>query len=711
MNLKKGVHGSRMISKQVNNDKEYFTNFYMNLFNILIMIDLNEDDNKKNIALIYNGRDIFIDEDSYFGKDYKDNSLFYNAMFGQEVTTPNNYVINRIDHFIQMNTDNRHKYFNVLSNIVYITQSTYNLLINLKTNIFESENLRNYDLLSEDIEYLSVLAQKSLIKYLKNKTRDKVYKIYDLFKDYILSLESVTDNEKIYYKFESTEILKYLPDLNINDKELNYYLVCNYNNLYKLVYIDNLVLIAIYVKCLTAFQLKHSEDSKVKYSLFNIIGLFNRDFMTLKDCITTGKELSLKQERILSSNYPTNGTDADLINNFPINILNMSYNTTYSIANSIVNLYRFFPDSLKYNDLAVYIPHLDNDNICKAIYDLSILSFDSELSIRNYQNMFINVYFSRQDYNKKYSFGRFIKFANADISSYYGEKTRYDNQPVGGYNKRGVVCEDVSFPTSIFKGRYQNINKGMYPNTRIQYTSSVWLRPLFNSELITSYTLLSHFTQLSRPISTNINSSGVTGLRKVATKRETLFEFLFNESNSSQYNKLINSEMPISEYDENIKIDNYNANKVSYQTSLGSVFLMRCYMICLLEYFSRQYDIKLIELTDKENKHFKEYFSLIISIDSNSLANIFNTNYYEMNNMQLDIKTKDHYNIYQFPEIMTINNNNLTYSNLNFRKRYDADLLASTFYLYFNNVFKVTHSMLEQICNIAKEDYISCPYL
>ena len=189
MNLKKGVHGSRMISKQINNDKEYFTNFYMNLFNLLIMIDLNEDDNKKNIALIYNGRDIFIDEDSYFGKDYKDNPLFYNAMFGQEVTTPNNYVINRIDHFIQMNTDNRHKYFNVLSNIVYITQSTYNLLINLKTNIFESENLRNYDLLSEDIEYLSVLAQKSLIKYLKNKIRDKVYKVYDLFKDYILSLD------------------------------------------------------------------------------------------------------------------------------------------------------------------------------------------------------------------------------------------------------------------------------------------------------------------------------------------------------------------------------------------------------------------------------------------------------------------------------------------------------------------------------------------
>ena len=689
-----------MISnQQINNDKEYFTNFYMNLFNLLIMIDLNEDNSKKNIALIYNGRNIFIDENSSYGQDYKDDILFYNVMFVKEVITPNKFIIGRIDHFLQMNINDQNKYFNVLSNIVYITKNTYDILINLKTNLFESDDIENYDLLAEDIEYLSLLSQKSLIKYLKNKVRDKSYRVYDLFKDYILSLDSIIDNEKVYYKYKSTDILKYLPDLYISD-DLNYYLVCNYNELYNMIYIDSLVLITIYTKYLTAFQLKVSEDSNLKsYSiLLSKIGLFNADFMALKESINDLDKLNFKQEKILLSKYPINGTDADLNNIYPINIMNMSFN-------SIINFFILSIDLLK--DTYLYIPSVDNNLLYKTITDITTLSFYTDASIHNHQNMFINIYSSKTDYDNKYSFGRFIKFANADSSSCYSDKVRFDNQSINGFKRNNMACENLSITTSIFRGRYQNINKGMYPNTRIQYNSSIWLRPLFNSELITSYTLLSHFVQLSKSVLRNnesINSS-LTVLRN-NPDRDDLFDYLYGVRDINYIQYMINSEMPINEHS-----DCYLYNSASYITSLGSMYILRCYMICILEYFSRQYDIKLKRLTDDEDDIFKKYF-----FDTRNLKGTYkgiSGNHYKMNTRQLNIKQKINFHITtRYLEQMSFNQNRLIYPNLGyFEDKFHSETFNRTFYLYFNNAFKITHSMLEQICNIAKEDYISCPYL
>ena len=694
-----------MISNQLNNDKEYFTNFYMNLFNLLIMIDLNEDNSKKNIALIYNGRNIFIDENSYYGKDYKDDELFYSVMFGKEVTTPNKFIISRIDHFLQMDINDQNEYFNVLSNIVYITKNTYDILINLKTNLFESDDIKNYDLLAEDIEYLSLLSQKSLVKYLKNKVRDKSYRVYDLFKDYILSLDSIIDNEKVYYKYKSTDILKYLPDLNISD-DLNYYLVCNYNKLYNMIYIDSLVLITIYTKYLTIFQLKVSEDSNLKsYSiLLSKIGLFNVDFMALKESINDLDKLNFKQERILLSKYPINGTDADLNNICSINIMDMSFNSTYSIANSIMNFFILSFYLLK--DTYLYIPAIDNILLYKMITDITTLTFYTDASIHNHQTMFIDIYSSKTDYDNKYSFSRFIKFANADSSSCYSDKVRFDNQPINGFKRNNMACENLSIPTSIFRGRYQNINKGMYFNTRIQYNSSVWLRPLFNSELITSYTLLSHFVQLSKSVLRNnesINSS-LTVLRNNPDK-DDLYDYLYGMRDINYVHHIINSEMPINEHN-----DYYLYNNVSYITSLGSMYILRCYMICILEYFSRQYDIKLKRLTDDEDDIFKKYF-----FDTRNLKGTYkgiSSNHYKMNTQRLNIKQNNFYITTRYLEQMSFNENRLIHSNLDyFEDKFHSDAFNQTFYLYFNNAFKITHSMLEQICNIAKEDYISCPYL
>ena len=667
----------------------FFSNYYINLFNVLLLIDCKN--KEKDKSLLYNGIDVYYDdEDNNDITNYKEVlEETYNSR-GHYIETP--FLLNRI------------KYFNPLVSYIKISKSTFDLLMDSKVLSIDVDN--NYDILIKKINDLILLAQDRLEEYLKDSI-DEEYSIYDLYKEYILS----------YYLKESNGVMDRLYG------EVDSKIYCKYNEVFK-IYLDTLKLITIYSKYITEFQVSINSNptinDKIK-EVINSLGMFNISFNSL---INTIDSISYN-DSIIQNKFIKNGSsymNALKSIGYDMNRLKHdSYylNTMYSIPNSIFNLFSELnsinnlikKSSSNMEELVLYRPKFNNLKKIKERDKLSIISniisssnlvskkVDEFTYISQTSNSF--TYSSVKSINRSY--GSLLKYACGDNS---------EGIITASYSKRPIYRYSLLYSiNSIFDGSIQNDKMyDVFRDNNIKYTSSVWLKPLYKDELLVSKTIdQTHLNVRIAPKSYKVHRRDNVALTSSMIhylKMGSLNAFdNFCTFDYFSDNNLMNNGIPylesIEEYNDSrvLASNEYKRkdskginNSTFYTIQLGNVFMIRSYIISILEMISRMIkNSNLKELSIDELKEFKKAYRSSFTYNISSMVSDFNNG-----NNEMRYSKKMHTSHYVFPESsMAVQTSRYT----------------RTFYLYFMDSLHLNTLMLDKINTIAKEDYLTCPMM
>ena len=657
-----------------------YHNFYVNLFNTLLLMDCNNIN--KDVTVLYNGINIYYSKDEHKIEDFIDYI---------------NIIENNSDKYKIIDND---KFFNPYNCIFNINHSTLNLLINSNALTLDSEY--NYDIIAKNLNNLILLAQKNLEKYLKNSVKSK-YSIYDLYNEYILS----------YYGKESNKVKERIY-INIGD-----YIYCNYDEVFK-IYLDNLKLITLYGKYLTKFQIEFNSNILVNDKIkeyINTLGIFPFSY------IQNSENFYTDINTIKNTTYIKNGSQFNYLytkNNFYSDRYNKCnnkdnknfyINTMYSIPNSIFNLFSNL-DTInrvieKENEfikkIVLYKPKFNNlSKSSKTQYLISKIIMDAN-EISNDIDEFKNRVIGLKESNIQYrSYGDILKYSSNDSDeSFIIKKLRFNI--LDTYN------------TSIFKGYIQNDKYYTFSN-KVKYNSSVWLKPLYKNDLLISRAFNPHLVRTYIPHSyfyRRYSSSKNDDPKKFITDNtynaiDVLNHYLPTGNyftidimnNNTAFLELHNSKNIFEIVTNDLNRDNSLNNTTSYVVSLSSIFMLRSYMIGILEMISRSIkDSLLKELDNKQLKKFMEAYKI-----NNSYNLITMVSDYKNNTKCIDLTycNEMRYSKYSYIYDLTLTSSDLPVK----RDRY-----IRSFYSFFIDSFNLNELMLEKMSTIAKEDYLTCPMM
>lgn len=666
-----------------------FTNFYVNLFNILLLLDLDAKEEDKTIELIYNGYSIQRVEDHNISKifDYK---VVMND--GYDSIKNQKDVSDMFFKYLHL-CDNGDIFYKYNPSYMYIklSEDTYDLLN--RSRILELDNDKNYDIIAEKINKLSIKAQDKLVKYWKQCIKKK-YKVYDLFKEYITDLSMDNIINKLFIRIENPFDIDHV------------WLISNYNEMYKKLYLNSLTLMVLYTKYITQFQneIVHKLNKSKGSIILSKIGVFNK---RLRKLLTSDKlkgEYFVENGTSLSAKFDSTSSHRfDILNCGPQNI-----NLLYSISNSILNLYTSL-DAINtilktydnVQEIEMYSPNISAhtaqtmSNLTKMISDLASISKLTTHTING-----INTECKYEQSAKFPSYGDYIKYSSTNP---FGNREIRVNEinPILSYLPAHYTH---LMSSSIFKGSIQNTRYSscLSSNQRAQYLSSIWLRPLYDNELITSMTNQRHIALYATLNAYKKEHSSFTNNIDVNIKRKISYLLDSEVYTNTTVPPLERFPFNATRYREFNGDYNNNLDGTFYTTTLGSMMLLRSYMIGILEMISRTIKpSSLEELTSKEKKEFSKFFKKK-TISPTAFAKNFKET--------IGVGAHSIQYIKEYEKRCVFIPDNV-YSNYHEEETLVRERYFQTFHAFFIDSFKIDNSMLDKICNIAKEDYLSCPHI
>ena len=677
-----------MLNKFINelNEPNFkYSNFYMNLFNILYLVDIFNE--QKDIRLYYNGIHII----SFDRNGTIDITEVLNDRFvGYEYDIDNDNEDSAESISSGLKFYNEDYKFNPLFSYIDISKETYDRL--LRSKILELNHRTNYDIISERINKLTLIAQRNLTRYLKLECSKK-YSVYDLFSSMLKVYQS--NPFELFYDIEECNSTNYL--------------ICNYSKMYKYLYLDSLVLITLYTKYITKFQSEIAKNNKLK-KIYLDLGQFSNDFADLIH--NSHSDLCIKNGSNVYRLCTEQGLDYK--HSITKSLCSFFTNTMYSIPNSIFNLLSYLDEiesnlnSLDntYINLKLLRPYINDMNkttslspFSIALRNLTILSAEVLESTNR-----INVLVDENEYKDdcRYSYGDYIKYASLDPAGYI----------VNPLQSKKLVCGNCNnaMATSFFYGYMQNNKIHPFAGSTSQYLSSVWLRPLLCDELLNSISFNTHLVPCVRLYAYTIRNN-IYGLKTYLKCNRRLEEgtLLYMSSSISNLSygsrkSLYNANVPLVE--KKAVMPEYEAT--FYNTSLGSMFMLRGYIIGIMEMISRNITCKLLlPLSKTESKEFKQWFK-----NRPCTKNAITKNFRDSSKIKLDDEnciTEEQIDCHYASSVCATSF--YIYGKEIFSIPMSRDRYESSFYSFFMDAFKISPSVLEEICNIAKEDYLSCPII
>ena len=697
--IKKDNHYTYYKNRFYSNDQ----NFYINLFSIALLMDL-DNDSDKDIYILYNHNNKY-----YFAiLDNRDKEIKQD--FDSIVTNFFNVESSLLKVIGNDDKEHNNILYDPMRMIVRISYETFLMLDKILRLDFDHD----YDNIIEAINKMQLRAQEKVL----NKIREFIHEkqdISNLLKTIISPIEKFMD-DSFFYKYERT----------INKKQYIDYIV-NYNTQYQYFYIDNLLYMALYYRYMTLFQLnpfnpnityEKYERLTYKYlmsSLGSIPFQHNKIFNCIMDISDKRKEKWFEENfnentatiynglRIYSERQYRFSNHKWIANN--ICIESQLSNSIQNLYNSIFNINNYIITVNKEARLSLYTPSFEN---------LSKKKFKSKLS-RALHNLNYIDYLGRNTnsnrpksntINKDTTYGELLLGAAIDTTGNF-----FNHTP--GYHGKQV---DYNMGFSPFQGYMQSNSHVILNNMHNQYHSSIWLRPLYQDQLYNVGIMQNHLAPYNLVKTKNKilynNYDDYNNNNSIHRSIEDLYYISYN--NKYNYNNaypnilytktLINTSQSLPYYYLNNSND---YNYTYYQLSLASTILIRLYMIGILTTIAKVKNYESLVISDED--YIKEYFEIIN--DANSLESLYNNfkkcciiKIKDIINNEYDIKCLQRMFIFKITNAY-YNTNPFTLKN----NYYNKQFFYETFELYVNDAMRVNKETLLRIKDIATEDIISCP--
>lgn len=725
------------------------TNYYYNILSSLLMIDINHPN--KDCKICYMDQVMYVCDksDNFFTEDPKSELVNtinhkYEYFFAFQ-----DFVCNYGKQWEDMST--AQLYYNPYCCELEISYDTVKKYL-IDSRILSLSVSKNYDIIAEKITWLQLKAQEELLIYLK-RCRSSRISFGELYERMI---GSMTDplSDRFYTR--------------ITNKDDKIFLVGKMNNIYQSYVLDNMVLVAIYMDMLYKFM--GNDKGPVYNKLFQSLGRYmyadasNHSFESIGDTILLdvihGGVKSVRWNHIISTYdefdfapyvepwvyyrnlyghvgrrslepkgiSPLTSQGADLLlSNSIWNMINC-----YWIINQIHENLKDDKDHSHYHNYSIYLPKIpslhnpmDKLNtkslLTKILVNQNLYECMTSMNGDRYRAKAMRLCEHAYYYTYRYSYGELALYPNIDPKS--SVLINIDGSPMFDTKATTAMHPISSLGNSVFNGHIQSHVCGIEYNDRHQYTSPIWLRPLYDMELFVRYGIQSH------KIPAYTDNRNKTPMWNAAIS----FRNNNNDTNpwlmSNRYS-LMDTMIPrhriiygdrLMAYNNNNKSKSYtgDAHLNVIKCSIGTMLCVRCYMMSIIHMIASdsRYEYTVCAPTLLENKTFMKEFKY-------KHGKRFNTTYKDFDNIRvvdtmasnasgLESKYRLCYMMNLKPtvsavsattrcyEMMTYKISNEEYMPSNKTKMRTFNALSTTF---IHDSLRITREAIDVIGSIIKED-------
>lgn len=730
------------------------TNYYYNLLSSLLLIDINQP--VKDCKICYMDQVMYVCDksDNFFTKDPK-SELVITINHKYEYFFPfQDFVYNYDKSWDDRSTTPL--FYNPYCCELEISYNTVKKYL-IDSRILSLSVSKNYDIIAERITWLQLKAQEELLVYLKRcrSTRVSFGELYERM------IGSMTDpiSDRFYTR--------------VKNKDDKIFLVGKMNNIYQSYVLDNMVLVAIYMDMLYKFM--GNDKGPVYNKLFQSLGRYmyadasNHSFeqigmSILQDVIIGGVDLVRKNHMISTydefdfapyieprvyscSGYghigrrslnpitfsPLTSQGADLLlSNSIWNMINC-----YWIINQIHEQLKDNKDHAQYHNYSIYLPkipslHKQMDSLntksllIRVLVNHNLYEYMTNMNGDKYRSKAFILFEHAYNYTYRYFYGELALYPNIDSKS--SMLINIDGSPMFNTKATSSMIHPISsLGNSVFSGHIQSHVCGVEYNDRHQYTSPIWLRPLYDMELFVRYGIQSHKipmyttnrdktplwnTMISSQNNSNANNTSLWLMNNNPDR------YLLMDTTIPRYRVISGNRLSSSDRNRSYMGDEHlNVMKCS----MGTMLCVRCYMISIIHMMASdsRYEYVVCAPTQLENKRFMKEFKY-------RRIKRFNTTYKDFDNIrvvdtlnldssdvsQLNLKYHLCYMMNLKPASSAVSMTTRCYNMMNYKvideeylsdkvKMITFNALSTTF---IHDSLRITRDAMDVIGSIIKED-------